>query len=182
MSFYISIPWRKPRDKSSANFRHEPDTISPPYPFHRHRRWGATVKTSQDIQSGFHSGCCIWVLRLRRSKKIRTPRVTSPLAGQAADRVPTSLIEPRSGSIGNGRQRSPLLCRPCWLQVPYPPEGFSTNKPAGMLALSHQTLPKRAAARVVLSTKRPIERHRLHKKTATKFLAAVSCRRISNDA
>lgn len=157
MSFYISITWRKPRDKSSANFRHEPDTISPPYPFHRHRRWGATVKTSQDIQSGFLIRMLHMGSEASPIEEFRTPRVTNPLAGQAADRVPTSLIEPRSGSIGNGRQRSPLLCRPCWLQVPYPPEGFSTNKPAGMLALSHQTLPKRAAARVVLSTKRSIQ-------------------------
>ena len=126
--------------------------ICPPYPPHRHRRWGATVKTSQDIHSGLQSGCCFRVLSLRQLKPSEHRASWNGMQASRCVRVPTSSIEPRSGSIGNGRQRSPLLCRPCWLYRHLSRVlGSLMDEPTSTLALSHQTLPKRAAARAVLS-------------------------------
>ncbi len=81
---------------------------------HRHRRWGATVKTSHRIRSGFQTGCCIWVL-IHAWRWFRAPRAKDRFTALRVIADPTSLREPHCGSIGNGRQRPPLLCRPCWL-------------------------------------------------------------------
>jgi hypothetical protein len=58
--------------------------------------------------------------KLRDRKRIRDGATNRP-PSQTSPRMS------RSGSIGNGRQRSPLLCRPCWLSCPYPSPGIEAR-------------------------------------------------------
>jgi hypothetical protein len=46
------VPRKMHRVKGRAKFCHEGVMIESPYRAHRHRRWGATVKTSRRIEPG----------------------------------------------------------------------------------------------------------------------------------
>ncbi len=139
------------------HFGHQVVTISGFYPFVDVVAGGRQSRSPSTAQAGVFVRCDNRVSGLRGASKsvlLKLREQSECLANRLQRlRVTQRLRGCRvRGSIGNGRRRSPLLCRPCRLWSEVSPAiqkiGFRQDRSR----CCTETLPKRAAARVPIST------------------------------